>query len=472
MNLNRVLNLLCLVVVLFCSEAVILSADETVGSLPPLVVEAVGDDVSEEEKPEESSVEKEDGIAGPLDAEISELKKQKELLAAKNALRSERLKSELGELKDEKDRLSLENSLVKERMQAELAAAKAELERIDLESDKIRKEMGLEAARMRQRVDVDLLSVKEEEAHLKALNALAEAKVQSELSDLRLVEARMKKERAELEMQVASLHARIVVREKEETLKDQIDFEDEAMYVLDPYEDGVLRISDRRISLNGVIWGVSAEFVSERINFYNNQSSEYPIFLVIDSSPGGSVMAGYQILKAMQGSEAPVYVIVKSYAASMAAVIATTAERSYAYENAVILHHQLGWYGVTGNLTQQREYADEAQEWWRRLAKPVAKKMGLSLEEFIAMMYEKNSNGDWSEFADVAKQYGWIDEVVDRVWETSVVRNPDRFDAGFFVRYQLEEHLDEDGRSFVELPRLEPFDFYFLYDRSDYYRLR
>ena len=200
------------------------------------------------------------------------------------------------------------------------------------------------------------------------------------------------------------------------------------------------------------------------------QSTEHPIFIVIDSSPGGSVWSGYRILKAMEGSEAPVHVVVKSYAASMAAIITTLAEHSYAYPNAIILHHELSWYGVVGNLSQQSEFAEEAAEWWRRMATPVAEKMGISLKEFKTLMYEKSSSGDWQEFADVAREYNWVDEVVEKMWETSIDKNPDRYGMQFWAMEGVEEKRDENGRPYVELPRLEPYDFYFIYDPQGYYR--
>ena len=156
----------------------------------------------------------------------------------------------------------------------------------------------------------------------------------------------------------------------------------------------------------------------------------------------------------------------------MAASIATLAERSYSYPNAVILHHQISW-GVSGNLTQQREFLEEAEEWWRRVARPVAEKMDLTLDEFIALMYDKNSDGDWREFGDRAQELKWIDQVVDRIWEMSVDKNPDRFGRSFiFAEGTLEESLDEEGKPFMALPRLEPFDFYYLYNPDQYYRLR
>ena len=73
----------------------------------------------------------------------------------------------------------------------------------------------------------------------------------------------------------------------------------------------MLYISDRRIAFNGAVTEQLADYVCTRIAFYNNQSSEFPIFIVVDNSPGGSVAAGYQIQKAMAASKAPVHVVVK-----------------------------------------------------------------------------------------------------------------------------------------------------------------
>jgi hypothetical protein len=35
---------------------------------------------------------------------------------------------------------------------------------------------------------------------------------------------------------------------------------------------------------------------------------------------------------------------------------------------------------------------------------------------------------------------------------------------------ELQEKVDEKGQAYVSLPRLRPFDFYFLYNRDGYYR--
>ncbi len=239
----------------------------------------------------------------------------------------------------------------------------------------------------------------------------------------------------------------------------------------------MLTITDRRIPLNGPISMETADDIVQRVDYFNNQNREYPIFLVIDSSPGGSVMAGYKILKAMEGSAAPVYVVVKSFAASMAANIATQAKRSFAYPNAVILHHQI-LSGSSGNLTEQKERIKDLEEWWKRLAAPVAKKMGLSLEEFIKRMYGNRSTGDWQEFGDSARKLKWVDEVAEVVREESYDKNPDGPSGPKSPRSRaegaattLQEKVDAMGRRYLLLPRLEPVDCYYLYNPDNYYRL-
>jgi ATP-dependent Clp protease, protease subunit len=189
-------------------------------------------------------------------------------------------------------------------------------------------------------------------------------------------------------------------------------------------------------------------------------------------------MAGYKILKAMNGSAAPVYVVVKSFAASMAANIATQSKKSFAYPNAIILHHQISSWAV-GNLTEQKEDVKEMEEWWKRLAAPVAAKMGISLDEFIKRMYKNRSTGDWMEFGDSACKLKWVDQIVSTIREDSYDKNPDapsalnESSAPGYVDHQptLKERVDANGKRYVLLPRLDPVDCYYLYNPDNYYRL-
>ena len=439
----------------------------------PAVMVVVGSDDDEapapEEKDSEVETDPEQEKAEQERKEIERLRRERDRISAENALASERLRQELAKLDAEKQRLQLENSLRTERLNAEVAETRTRLDRLTLETDEINKQASLESARRRAELDRELAELRAEEERNRVANAINAQKNEARLAELRLQETDYKLRRAELEMEVVRLQTELTRREKSDVLRDLVP--EERSYAKEPFTDGVLRVSDRRIEVNGLISPFLAAHVAERIDFFNNQNTEYPIFLVIESSPGGSVMAGNQIIKAMEGSQAPVYVVLKSYAASMAAVITAVAPRSYAYPNAIIVHHQISWLGM-GNLTQQREQMRTAEEWWRRLAQPVAAKMGLTLDQFIAEMYKRNSDGDWKEFADAAAKLKWVDQVVNTIWETSVDKHPDRFGSSSPLTLSLEEKTDERGDPYVVLPRLMPHDCYFLHNPDRYYRLR
>ncbi|NJK33318.1 MAG: hypothetical protein HC927_13455 [Deltaproteobacteria bacterium] len=178
---------------------------------------------------------------------------------------------------------------------------------------------------------------------------------------------------------------------------------DDIYYRENPLDGDTLYISDRRIELNGPIITGVADYIAERVDYFNNLSPELPIFIVIDRSPGGSVMEGYKILQSMKNSKAPVHVVVRQYAASMAAIITSLADHSYVLPNAIILHHQMS-YGMSGNMTRHAEQLRNSEEWARRLLNPLAEKMGVTPERLVEMMYENVSTGDWEEFGDKAKE--------------------------------------------------------------------
>ena len=197
-----------------------------------------------------------------------------------------------------------------------------------------------------------------------------------ELTKNMLMAEREAEERRRAEEQPRQLHRQ--QRDGADKLRDLV--KAPVAYSDQPFKDGVLTISDRKIDLDGPIVTGTADHVCDRIDYFNNQDRTKPIFIVITNSPGGSVMQGYRILKAIETSDAPVHVVVKSFAASMAATIATLAPHSYAYPNAIILHHQMSGSAV-GNMTNMEQEVKTMQEWERRLAEPIAKKMGITLDE-------------------------------------------------------------------------------------------
>lgn len=233
----------------------------------------------------------------------------------------------------------------------------------------------------------------------------------------------------------------------------------------DPVVDGVLRISDRRIPFNGPVTAELAEFVCGRIAFYNNQSAEDPIFIVIDNSPGGSVMAGYQILRAMRSSRAPVYVVVKTFAASMAAVVTTLAERSFCYPNTLVLHHQPSTV-IQGNLTELNEQLRWSKVWCGRINEEVAAKIGVSLDEFVRQMYAATVTGDWMVTGDKAVRLRWVSDLVERMAEDSIETLPREAPP---AAVQVVRVGGESGPARQALPVLQPGDAWLIHDPQGIY---
>lgn len=380
-------------------------------------------------------------------AAISALKAEKEMLETQNAKQEEEYKKALAALVAEKNRLVGENELDDAKHQKALAELKFAQDKLVLENGTLKE------AQNKQSIEIQM----------------QQEKLNADLSELNFEKTKTDIELANYQMAKMKLDTDIQLRDQKEKWKSEVNHDLE--YPLQPFTNGLLTISDRRIPLNGVIMEGTAEFIGKRIDYFNNQSSEQPIFIVIDSCPGGSVMEGYRIIKTMEASKAPIHVVLKSFAASMAATILTVADHSYAYPNAIILHHQ-PWSVSWGNLTQQKEQLDIFKEWAQRLHTPVAKKMGITLDEFYKRMYEKNSEGDWQEFADKAKDLKWVDNIVDTIREEGVTKAPDSVmpEPSTVVLAAGKTEPDPVPQNFIRLPRPEPFDFYFLYNPDGRYR--
>lgn len=388
--------------------------------------------------------------------EVKELEKEEnvEPIAKKKPSKEDSAKSRM---QAEQSRLALENALAAEKSKQELNELQQQVARLKLEKELLSETLAVAELKQKQDMAEEAAAFRAETAELSREMNLAKMQAEKMTSTLKAKQAEFDIEMSSLEREIKTIEA----NNQRENYADS-----EPVYLEEPFlKDGTLVISDRRIDLNGPIFSGTADHVTERINFFNNKNTDYPIFIVIDNSPGGSVMSGMSIMKAMHGSEAPVYVVVKTFAASMAASLATLAERSFAFPNAVILHHQI-LSGNYGNLTETREHTRMMEEWWRRLANPIAKKMGISREEFIERMYNETVTGDWTEFADQAKKLKWVDHVVSNIKETSLVRNPDaRRSAAAAPSAEAAPARPENI-----IPRLNPKDMLYMYNPDGYYQ--
>jgi len=368
----------------------------------------------------------------------------------------------------EQETLSIENKLEAERLLQATNAMRSEVARLKLERELLTEKLALDAAKRQAALQDALAKVNAEKELLTEQGELSKARAEKLANDLKSLQTQAALDVSQFQNEIN----KIEISNKRAAYADA-----KPVYLQNPLtDDGIVVISDRRIPLSGLITPGTADFITDRIQYWNNKDRTLPIFIVIDASPGGSVMAGYRILKAMESSDAPVHVVVKSFAASMAAAITTLAKESYAYPNAVILHHQISAMVVGQlNLTEQREIHEESQRWWTRLAQPIAEKMGITTDELIEKMYARSSSGDWSEFGEQAKQLKWVNHIVNGIDETSVVKDPDATDTPARPApavAALSEQVDESGKPFVFLPHLNPKDVYFIYNPDRYYRTR
>ena len=382
----------------------------------------------------------------PANDALENARAQQERLAILNGLASEKQKHETLELRSTIAKLKLEKELLTERLALASAQEKS------THADAITK-FNAEKEELTRQTTLAKLKAEKLSNELKATQTAASLKTTALLAEISEIETSNKR----------ANYANAEPQYLENPLK----------------EDGTLVISDRRIAFNGPVTSKLADRVTERINYFNNKDPKLPIFIVIDDSPGGSVMAGYRMLKSMEGSTAPVYVVVKSFAASMAATITTLAERSFVYPNAVILHHQISqsFAFSSMNLTEQKENVNDLKKWWARLADPIAQKMGITSDEFIEMMYKKTVSGDWTEFGDDAVKLKWADHVVSRIHETSLLKNPDAKKPAATAKTRASDNgltpaVDENGNPYMILPRRNPKDVYMMHNPDGYYRFK
>jgi ATP-dependent Clp protease protease subunit len=359
------------------------------------------------------------------------------------------------------------------RARLDLAASQRRLAQLQqtLEMRKLEAEAMLRAAR----ADAAAAPAEAEKGRLAIEAALANAKSAVASADKDRARAELEVEARLANAQVSVEYAKVAsVAQIAKLQQKAADIASHAQlaYPKDPLIDGVLHISDRRIPFNGRVDDKLAAFVCGRIAFYNALDDEAPIFIVIDRSPGGSVMSGYMMLQAMETSKAPVFVVVKGYAASMAAIITTMAKRSFVYPQTIVLHHQASS-GLSGNVTQLKEQLKWSKVWVERIFVKVAFRAGVSVEDFVAQMYKSVSTGDWKVTGDDAARLHWVTNVVERMTEDSF------FSAGAEPKpteIMPEGFVDagqtRDGRPRLALPPLGPCDVWWLFDPTVEYVLR
>src|SRR5436190_21939322 len=169
-------------------------------------------------------------------------------------------------------------------------------------------------------------------------------------------------------------------------------------------------LRDRIIFLQGQVDDHSANLIVAQLLFLQFEDPKADIHLYVNS-PGGSVTAGMSIYDTMQYLTCPVATYCIGQAASMGAVLLTAGAKGkrHALPHArVMIHQPLA--GTEGTTTDILLHLKEFQRLKRDLNEILMKHTGRTLEEI-----ERDTDRDKFMSPDEAKQYGLVDNVLDRL---------------------------------------------------------
>ena len=166
---------------------------------------------------------------------------------------------------------------------------------------------------------------------------------------------------------------------------------------------------DRIIFLGSGIDDHVANIIQAQLLFLESTDSSKDIQIYLNS-PGGSVYAGLGIYDTMQYINPDVATICTGMAASMGAVLLTAGaagKRTALKHSRVMIHQPLG--GAQGQASDIEITAREIQKLKKELYEIIADHSGNTYDKVW-----KDSDRDYWMTAQEAKEYGMIDEVLER----------------------------------------------------------
>ena len=168
-------------------------------------------------------------------------------------------------------------------------------------------------------------------------------------------------------------------------------------------------LKDRIIVLSDEINDVTASLVVAQMLFLEAEDPDKDIQFYINS-PGGSVTAGFAIYDTMQYIKCDVSTICVGMAASMGAFLLAAGAKGkrYALPNSTIMIHQPAG-GAKGQATDIKIHAEWILRVKRTLNEILSERTGQPLSKI-----EIDTERDFFMSAQEAKEYGIVDQVMDR----------------------------------------------------------
>jgi ATP-dependent Clp protease, protease subunit len=179
-------------------------------------------------------------------------------------------------------------------------------------------------------------------------------------------------------------------------------------------------LKDRIIFMQGVVRDEMANVIVAQLLYLQFEDPKADIHLYINS-PGGSISAGMAIYDTMQFITCDVATYCMGLAASMGAALLTagTPGKRFALPNAEIMIHQpLG--GYEGTATDIDIHVKNIRKIKARMNKLMVKHTGKTLD-----MIEKDTDRDNFMTAEEARDYGLIDQVMEKFPDSLVPKRKD-----------------------------------------------
>ncbi|WP_460458408.1 ATP-dependent Clp protease proteolytic subunit [Angustibacter peucedani] len=167
-------------------------------------------------------------------------------------------------------------------------------------------------------------------------------------------------------------------------------------------------LKERIIFLGSEVRDENANAICAQLLLLAAEDPERDIWLYINS-PGGSVSAGMAIFDTMQFVQPDVATVAMGLAASMGQFLlsAGTPGKRYATPHARIMMHQPSG-GIGGTASDIKIQAEQMLHIKKQMADLIAQHTGQTVEQV-----EKDSDRDRWFTAEQAKEYGFVDHVVE-----------------------------------------------------------
>lgn len=170
-------------------------------------------------------------------------------------------------------------------------------------------------------------------------------------------------------------------------------------------------LKERIVFIGGPIEDEVANLIMAQLLFLEGENPEKDIYIYINT-PGGSITAGMAIYDTMQYIKPEICTICIGQAASMGAVLlaAGTKGKRYALPHSRIMIHQPAIYGgLQGPATDIDIQTKELLRLKRIVNEILSKHTSQPLEKI-----ERDTERDFFMSAQEAKEYGIIDEIIER----------------------------------------------------------